>query len=224
MRRLDQEFKNFRIIYNSLLDYGFTKNKNIYTYQEFILNNEFKVVVEINNDIVISKLIEVAFNEEYLNVDNSDATGEYVGNIREEYNKVINKIVKNCFQKEIFKNKQTKEIIKYIKDKYNDELEFLWEKFDDNGIWRNKNNKKWYAALLTVKATYFNIDSNDIIEVIDLRYEKGKTSNIIDNKKVFPGYHMNKSSWITIKLDGSMDNLELFKLIDNSYNIISNSK
>ncbi len=224
MRRLDQEFKNFRIIYNSLLDYGFTKNKNIYTYQEFILNNEFKVVVEINNDIAISKLIEVAFNEEYLNVDNSDATGEYVGNIREEYNKVINKIVKNCFQKEIFKNKQTKEIIKYIKDKYNDELEFLWEKFDDNGIWRNKNNKKWYAALLTVKATYFNIDSNDIIEVIDLRYEKGKTSNIIDNKKVFPGYHMNKSSWITIKLDGSMDNLELFKLIDNSYNIISNSK
>lgn len=224
MRRLDQEFKNFKIIYNSLLDYGFTKNKNIYTYQEFILNNEFKVVVEINNDIAISKLIEVAFNEEYLNVDNSDATGEYVGNIREEYNKVINKIVKNCFQKEIFKNKQTKEIIKYIKDKYNDELEFLWEKFDDNGIWRNKNNKKWYAALLTVKATYFNIDSNDIIEVIDLRYEKGKTSNIIDNKKIFPGYHMNKSSWITIKLDGSMDNLELFKLIDNSYNIISNSK
>lgn len=224
MRRLDQEFKNYKIIYNSLLEYGFTKAKNTYTYQEFILNNEFKVVVEINNDKVISKLIEVAFNEEYLNVDNSDATGEYVGNIREEYNKVINRIVENCFQKEIFKNKQTKEVIKYIKEKYNDDLEFLWEKFDDNGIWRNKKNKKWYAALLTVKATYFDIDSCDIIEIIDLRYEKGKTSAIIDNKKVFPGYHMNKSSWITIKLDGSMDNLELFKLIDNSYNIISNSK
>ena len=221
MRKLDQEFKNRKINYNSLLEYGFINRNNFYTYQEEILGGEFKVVIEIENDIVRSKLIETFYNEEYLNVDNEDMIGEYVGNIREEYKKVINKIVDNCTESDIFKNEQTKAVIKYIKDKYNDDLEFLWEKFVDNGIWRNKKNKKWYAALLTVKATYFDIDSNDIVEVIDLRYEKGKTSDIIDNKKVFPGYHMNKSSWITIKLDGTMDNLELFKLIDNSYNIIN---
>ena len=30
---------------------------------------------------------------------------------------------------------------------------------------------------------------------------------------------MNKNSWITIRLDGSMDNKEIFKLIDNSYQL-----
>lgn len=224
MRRLDQEFKNRKINYKDLLDYGFIKEKGLYTYEETIMDGEFKVVVEIENDVAKSKLIEMAFNEEYLNVDNLDAVGEYVGSIREEYNKVINKIVDNCTEKDIFKNTQTKAVIKYIMDKYGDSLEFLWEKFDDNGIWRNKKNNKWYAALLTAKSTYFGIDSDETIEVIDLRYEKGKVSEIIDNKKVFPGYHMNKSSWITIKLDDSMDNLELFKLVDNSYNIINGSK
>ena len=224
MRRLDQEFKNRKINYKDLLDYGFIKEKGLYAYEETIMDGEFKVVVEIENDVAKSMLIEMAFNEEYLNVDNLDAVGEYVGSIREEYNKVINKIVDNCTEKDIFKNKQTKAVIKYIMDKYGDSLEFLWEKFDDNGIWRNKKNNKWYAALLTAKSTYFGIDSDETIEVIDLRYEKGKVSEIIDNKKVFPGYHMNKSSWITIKLDDSMDNLELFKLVDNSYNIINGSK
>lgn len=224
MRRLDQEFKNFKISYNSLLDYGFEKNGSIYTYQEFILNNEFKVVVEINNDMVISKLIEVAFNEEYLNADNSDAVGEYVGIIKDEYNKVINKIVDKFFQKDIFKNKQTKDVIKYIKDKYNDDLEFLWEKFEDNAIWRNKNNNKWYGLVLTVKKNKLGFNSDELIEVLDLRYDKEHIDKIIDNKNIFPGYHMNKKSWITIILDGSMDNLELFKLIDNSYNIINGSK
>ena len=30
---------------------------------------------------------------------------------------------------------------------------------------------------------------------------------------------MNKDSWITIKLDGSVKTEEIFQLIDNSYNI-----
>ena len=33
---------------------------------------------------------------------------------------------------------------------YCDELEFLWQKFPDNAVWRRKDNKKWYGALLTV--------------------------------------------------------------------------
>ncbi|MBR3153114.1 MAG: MmcQ/YjbR family DNA-binding protein, partial [Clostridia bacterium] len=42
---------------------------------------------------------------------------------------------------------------------------------------------------------------------------------IIDNKKIFPGYHMNKKSWITIKLDNSVETEEIIHLIDNSYEL-----
>ena len=37
---------------------------------------------------------------------------------------------------------------------------------------------------------------------------------------VIPGYHMNKVHWNTIKLDGSIPNGELQRMIDNSFNLV----
>ncbi|MFR2768113.1 MAG: MmcQ/YjbR family DNA-binding protein [Thomasclavelia sp.] len=42
---------------------------------------------------------------------------------------------------------------------------------------------------------------------------------IIDNNRFYPGYHMNKNNWITIKLDNSVETKKIFELIDNSYNL-----
>ena len=37
---------------------------------------------------------------------------------------------------------------------------------------------------------------------------------------VNPGYHMNKRHWNTITLDGSIDDGEIFTMIDDSYNLV----
>lgn len=208
------------INYNNLLEYGFVLENDIYKYEKDILNNEFKVVVEVINNEIISKIIEVSLNDEYLMVDVESSCGEYVGKIRDEYNLVINDIINKCTYRDVYKSPQARLIIKYIKDKYNDEIEFLWD--DDNAIFRNKKNKKWYLALLIVSENKISGNSSKKIEVIDLRYQKEKISEIIDNKKIYPGYHMSKKSWITIKLDESVDIEEIYKLIDNSYEISLN--
>lgn len=218
MRKLIKELKNRKIDYNVLLESGFILENNTYKYEQSILNNEFKVIIEISNNEMTSKLIETELNDEFLLAD-VETTGEYIGKIKEEYNKVIENVISKCTQKDIFRETQTKEIIFYVKEKYNDNLEFLWETSPNNAIWRNKKNNKWYAAILTVSKRKLNIDSDELIEIIDLLYEKGKTEEIIDNKKIFPGYHMNKKSWITIKLDNSMKTEEICKLIDNSYKL-----
>ena len=59
--------------------------------------------------------------------------------------------------------------------------------------------------------------TDKVIEVINLR-----NNNVIDDiykDKIFPGYHMNKKSWITIPLDGRIDTKIIYELIDNSYKI-----
>jgi alkylated DNA nucleotide flippase Atl1 len=68
------------------------------------------------------------------------------------------------------------------------------------------------------------IESDEIIEAIDLRYQKEKIKSILDNKKIFPGYHMNKKSWITIKLDESLNIEKIYDLIDNSYKLSIGNK
>ena len=111
------------------------------------------------------------------------------------------------------------EVIKYIKEKYHDDLEFLWEKFPNDAIWRNKQNNKWYGLILTIDENKLGIKSSKKVEIIDLRYPKEDIKNIVDNKKIFPGYHMNKNSWLTIKLDGIVTLQEIYKLIDISYEL-----
>ena len=62
------------------------------------------------------------------------------------------------------------------------------------------------------------INKDEIVEIIDLRVDKNKPS-IVDNEKIFAGYHMNKKSWITICLDNSLETEEIINLLDNSYKL-----
>ncbi|MBR2704102.1 MAG: MmcQ/YjbR family DNA-binding protein [Clostridia bacterium] len=222
MRDLNNNLKKSIINYNKLSNFGFSEEKGVYLYKELILEGEFEVQIFIENDKKYSKVIDIESNEEYALVDIEDAVGEFIGTVRYEYDKVINRFIEECTKKEIFKAKQSKELIKYIKEKYGDELEFLWEKFDDNGIWRCKKNNKWYATLFTVSGDKLGINSSKIIEVSNVMYEKDKVQEIIDNKTIFPAYHMNKRSWITIKLDDEINMETVYELIDNSYEICNN--
>ena len=219
MRNLNKEFEHKNIEYTKLLEYGFTLKNKHYVFEQEINDNHFKVQIEISNTSQTSKIIDLSTDEEYILMDIKHASGDFIGKIKEEYETILNDIITKCTTPNIFKSKQAKEIIKYIKEKYNDDLEYLWKKFPNNAIWRNKTNHKWYGALLVLPENKLGIDSDQIIEIIDLRYPKDKIKEIIDNQKIFAGYHMNKNSWITIRLDGSMDNKEIFKLIDNSYQL-----
>lgn len=219
MRNLKHMLRNKTVNGNKLVKYGFTKQRNTYVYKTKIYNDQFEVIVTFSNDNNTSMLVDLATEEEYILVDIEDLAGEFVGKVREEYNNKLQDIINKCTDSNVFKGNQTKDVIKYIKEKYNDDLEFLWEKYDNNAIWRNKINNKWYALLLTVTEDKLKIDSNKEIEIIDLMYQKDKIKEIVDNKRIYPGYHMNKKSWITIILDGTLDSDEIFQLIDNSYNI-----
>lgn len=42
-------------------------------------------------------------------------------------------------------------------------------------------------------------------------------------ESIIPGYHMNKTHWNTIIIDGSVPSREILKLIDHSYSLVLNS-
>ena len=224
MRNLSNELKNKTIDYNKLLKYGFKKKESKYILKTKIHNEQFEIIINISEKEKTSKLIDLSNEDEYILVNIEGTTGEFVGKIREEYERKLQEIIEQCTFKEVFKSKQSKEIIKYIKEKYNDDLEFLWEKYDETAIWRNKASDKWYGLILKISKSKLGIDSEEVVEIIDLHYQKDKVEEVIDNKSIFAGYHMNKHSWITIVLDGKIDMKKVFTLIDNSYNLSKENK
>lgn len=219
MRVLDNELKDKLIDYDKLLKYGFIQENGTYLYKTKLHNGEFELEVTVENNKMTSKVIDLMNEDEYILVDIKDSTGEFVGNLRKEYEEELQNIIEKCTVPNIFKSEQAKEIIKYVKEKYNGELEYLWKKFPENAIWRNKRNNKWYGLLLVISERKLGLESDKIIEIIDLRYSKDNIKEIIDNNKIFPGYHMNKESWITIRLNGDMNTKKILELIDNSYKL-----
>ena len=223
MRNLNKYLKNKIIDYDKLLKYGFIKENNIYIYNKKVLENTFNIKIEINGKENTSKIIDLLTNEEYILVDINDAKGSFVGKVKEIYEKEINSFIENCTINNVFKSKQSKEIINYIKEKYNDELEFLWDNLDAAAV-RNKVNNKWYLVFMKINKSKLKDTFSGEVEIIDLKYGKEKIEKIIDNHTIFKGYHMNKKSWITICLDNSLEIEKIKKLIDNSYNLSEDNK
>ena len=214
---------NKKINRSKLLHFGFKEENGSFIYSESILNNQFKFFILIDNkDKINTTLIETATKEIYTLHLVEDVCGSFVGKIKEEYDAILAKISEQCFESDIFKTRQANDLIEYIREKYNDELEFLWQKFSGNAIVRRKDNLKWYAAFLTVSKQKFGFEDSSSVEIIDLRTEN--IDQIVDNKTIFPGYHMNKKHWITIILDGSVSLDFIKNKIDLSYELANKNK
>ncbi len=216
MRNLKSKLKLKKINYKKIIDYGFKKINDNYIYKKYISDNKFYVEVIYRNNSLISKVVEVDGNYEYILVDINSVNGDFVSKIKIEYESIIDDIINNCFDDDIFKQKQTKKVINYINKKYNTKLEFLWNDYPDCAIARNPNSK-WYLLIMTISKRKLGLDSDDIIEIIDIKHPIDRIENIVDNVNIFKGYHMNKKHWITIILDNKIDDKILFKLIDTSY-------
>lgn len=213
-------FKNKRAVYEKLLNYGFILSGGKYIYKALVCGGEMELNVSVDNSREISAdVIDLKTQDTYTLHLIESATGSFVGGIRAEYESILNDISDNCFEREAFKSDFAKQVINYARNKYNGELEFLWEKFDNNAVLRRNDNNKWYAVLLTVSKRKLGLDSDEVAEIIDLRIDTGSIDGVIDNKRYFGGYHMNKRHWITACLDGSVGLEEIFSRLNDSYNL-----
>ena len=215
MRDLKEKIKLKKVDFEKLLVYGFKKINCEYIYKKNIVNSLFYVEVISMNNRLISRVIEVDCNLEYIMVD-VKYSGEFTSKVRREYEAIIDDVINRCFDNDIFKNKKTKNVIKYIKDKYNTELEYLWPDTPNNAVMRNKNNK-WYGIIMSVSKDKIGIDGDGIIDIINVKHPSDRIIKLIDNRSFFQAYHMNKKNWITILLDNKIEDKVLFKLIDTSY-------
>ncbi|MDR0492375.1 MAG: MmcQ/YjbR family DNA-binding protein [Nitrososphaerota archaeon] len=202
-----------------LVPFGFTIDNGTYTYTTSIVNGQFQMIITILDDGTINtKVIDSASNE-YVLHRISEAAGPFVSTVRTDYENSLHKIAEKCFEPDIFKSKYAQKIIQYVQDTYHDELEFLWQRFPNNAVFRRKDTNKWYGALLTLSKRKIGLNSDEIIDILDLKTKPEKIEAIVDGKKYFPGYHMNKKHWYTICLDGSVPIEEIFQLIDTSYKL-----
>lgn len=218
-KMFEEIFHHKKINPKKLKNYGFCEQDGAYKFCTEILNGEFQLEVKIDkNGTPDTTLTEKQNGDEYI-LYKTKATGTFVGNVRAQIQKVLAEIAEKCFDTAIFKNEQTIKLIQYALEKYGTEPEFLWEKFSDNAVLRRKDTEKWFAVLLTVSRRKLGLDCDETAEIVDLRMRPENLSKLVDGKKFFPGWHMNKKHWFTVILDGSVSFEEICREIDESYEL-----
>ena len=179
---------------------------------------------------VTGKVIDLDVNEEYLPVRNESRTGAFVRSVRQAYMDILHQIADACCTQELFLYPQANRIARQIEALYGEKPDYPFAKYPEFAIFRYPANRKWYGLFGNIpKKTLLaknNLESDDntIVEFLNLKIDLKQRDELLAMPGVFPSYHMNQNSWITILLDDSVSDAKIMELIDISRNFAVKSK
>lgn len=211
-------FKNKVFVEAKMQKFGFKKIGDSFVYTKKLLDNQFEFYIKISGTKNIeTRLTDIQTKDIYTLHLLEGAAGTFVGEVREAYRNILDKIAENCCKSTYFIFPQSNRLTDLIKEKYGDSPEFLWEKFSGTGIFRNPQTRKWYAAILNIDKSKIDKKSKGEVEVLNIKLDKEEVQNLLKQKGFYPAYHMNKKSWITIILDETFDDKTIMHLIKKSH-------
>lgn len=216
-------FFGYKVNSSKMEKYGFVLVNDYYRGSFPLDVDNFRVDITITNDDITGKVIDETFGDEYILFRNNKAVGEFVSVIKEAYKKVLLDIRDNCYERVLFNDEQSCRIAQKVMQKYGDFLEFPWKKFPQFAIFRNRNNHRWYAVFMTVKdnALGENISGRSIVNI---KSPAEQYEQLIKLENIFPGWHMDKKSWISVSLSDYFSDDFIESLIDMSYNKVNGKK
>ena len=110
------------------------------------------------------------------------------------------------------------QIFDYVKTKYQSEIEYLWMRYPSYGVFRHTDNQKWYGVVMDIPRSKLGLPGDDPVDVLDVKLNDLFLMDLLlKHEGFFPGYHMSRSSWISVLLDGTVGFDEICGLIDRSY-------
>jgi len=120
-------------------------------------------------------------------------------------------------------NRQT--VTDYIKKKYGTSPEYLWKRYPDYAVFRHEDNNKWFALTAGVPGSKLGLADDTPVDVINLKIDDLFFRDmLIREDGIFPAYHMNKVHWISVLLDGTVNEKQIYDLIDMSYMATASAK
>jgi len=224
MMKIEEEiFKNSKVDYSKLEDYGFKKNDNDYQYSKLLTKN-LQVNIRIyNNGTVKGQIIDLKIDDEYIGYRIENQVGEFHNKVLDLFKRVLIDIRDKCFKVDYFKGIQANRISNYIINKYGDYPEFLWDNLPEFAVFRNKVNSKWYGIIYNILKSKIT-SGRENVDAINVKAREEDIVSLKTRQGIYDGYHSNKKYWITIILDDTLSDTEIFKLIDNSYDLVNKNK
>ena len=111
------------------------------------------------------------------------------------------------------------ELAAYLADTYGLEGEHLFAKYPSFLVFRHNGNRKWFAVIMDIPGKNLGLSVEGEISVVNLKCDTRLIGSFREEPGIFPGWHMNKTHWLSVALDGTVDDEKIKFLVDMSYNL-----
>ena len=92
------------------------------------------------------------------------------------------------------------QFLSYCLSTYGTSPDYPFDEDFETAVLRHADNRKWYAIVMRVSRSKFGIDSDEVIDVVNLKLPTEMFGLFGAPEGVYPAYHMNKLHWISVLL------------------------
>ena len=111
------------------------------------------------------------------------------------------------------------ELETYILNHYAAQPDYPWTDTPRAAVFRHASNRKWFALMMEVPRSRLGLPGAEPLDIVNFKCDPILISSLRGETGIFPAYHMNKTSWITAALDGSVSTETIELLLDVSYEL-----
>lgn len=113
-----------------------------------------------------------------------------------------------------------KEFEALVLDKYTVAADYPFSDDFETGVFRHSDNKKWFAIAMNIPYAKIGVKRDGMLDVVNLKCAPEVIESIAGIESgVFLAYHMNKTHWLTVALDGSCEDNMVDWLVGISFDL-----
>ena len=102
------------------------------------------------------------------------------------------------------------DFLTYCLEVYGTKADYPFDEDFETAVLRHSDNRKWYALVMRVSRRKFGIQSNEVIDVVNLKMPLEMYGSFGKSDGVYPAYHMNKLHWISVLLPDAPEDIIQF--------------
>ena len=115
-------------------------------------------------------------------------------------------------------------ILGLCKERYGTEPDYPFNDKYNSAVLRHSDTRKWYGVILNVLSKVFGLAGEEKVDVINLKIDPIMMGSLLQEQGIFPAYHMSKTCWISVLLDGTVSEETIAFLIDISFNLTNKKR
>ena len=162
--------------------------------------------------VVSERVLDSESGDEYTLYRVANANGRFVGLVRKAVTSLLKRLAASCFERNVFIQIKSRELLETVRSQWGEELEFLWEDSPESAVLRRADTGKWYAVMMRLPKRKFGLADDSISEFILLRIPNEKRDTTLADRRFLSAFHMNKRTWFAIQLDGGVKTAEILRL------------